>query len=535
MVRAQVEQLPERRARRGVGRLPLDGVPFAIKDNIDAAGWTTTAACPSFARVAATDAVIVARLLEAGAILIGKTNLDQSATGLVGTRSPCRYRAEFVRRREDWRWIQLGLGRRRRQGFGSLRARDRYCRIWPCSRGIPQCRGLQTDPRSLQYAGPRPSLSYARLPIHLRTYRGRCRRGRGAPRSLRSVRSLLASPRTTAPTDHSAAHRGASRASSSLAIGWPRTHSLAHAMVVEGLGLTLQPTDFRPFRELADLLYSASWVAERSLVAGDLLAGPPEALDPTVRAILLGGRSRTAEEAFAAEYRRAELARVIDRVFEQADVLMVPTTPTVYRVSEVLADPIATNARLGTYTNFTNLADLCALALPGPFRDDRFPAGVTLLARAHHERTLVDLARRLETALDLSLGATGRRRSAEEAAPSIPPSSELGDEARCPGRRGRPSLWHAAQRSAHLRARPACSERAALRLATSCGFWREQVFGVPVYFESRRLRAASRASRSSALGSAPRPGGFLPAADSRSPRTREYRTRGRDLGPGIHL
>lgn len=482
VVRAQVEQLPERRARRGVGRLPLDGVPFAIKDNIDAAGWTTTAACPSFARVAATDAVIVARLLEAGAILIGKTNLDQFATGLVGTRSPygivpSSFDAERIGGGSSSGsaavvakgLVPFALGTDT-AGSGRVPAAFHNVVGYKPTRGrfstrglVPACRTL--DCPSIFALTVDDAAEVAALLDHYDPLDPYSRRPVPPP-------PPTIQPRIVVPAE--------------LEFFGDRMAEDAFArarMVVEGLGLTLQPTDFRPFRELADLLYSASWVAERSLVAGDLLAGPPEALDPTVRAILLGGRSRTAEEAFAAEYRRAELARVIDRVFEQADVLMVPTTPTVYRVSEVLADPIATNAHLGTYTNFTNLADLCALALPGPFRDDRFPAGVTLLARAHHERTLVDLARRLETALDLSLGATGRRRSAEEAAPSIPPSSELGDELVALAvvgahLSGMPLNGQLTSRSARLLGTRRTSPRYELRLLAGAGVRRPGLFRV---------------------------------------------------------
>jgi len=403
---AQLAQLPERRDQAGVRRLPLDGIPFAVKDNIDALGFATTAACPAFTRLPGADAEIVARLRAAGAIVVGKTNLDQFATGLVGTRSPygavpSAFDPERIGGGSSSGsaavvakgLVPFALGTDT-AGSGRVPAAFQNVVGYKPSRGrfstrglVPACRTL--DCPSIFALTVADAAEVARELDHFDVLDPYARRG--------SVPGPLSQPRLGMPD--ALEFFGDGLASAAFERACSR---------IEEIGLALLRVDFRPFRELADLLYAETWVAERSLVAGALLDGPVDALDETVRGILLLGRTRSAEQAYAAEYRRAALARLIDRTFDSIDVLVVPTTPTAYTMAEVREAPISTNSRLGTYTNFTNLADLCALAIPGPFRDDRFPAGITLLARAHHERWLVELGQRLEAAFGLPLGATGR-------------------------------------------------------------------------------------------------------------------------------
>ncbi len=150
-------------------------------------------------------------------------------------------------------------------------------------------------------------------------------------------------------------------------------------------------------------------MVERVLVAEAILRDDPGSLDPAVRSILEANTSASARDAFLAEYERARLSRAIDSVFDELDALVVPTVPTHYSIREVLESPIETNSRLGTYTNFTNLADLCALAVPGTFRGDGLPSGITLLGRAFEDERLLALAATLERSQDLPLGGTGRR------------------------------------------------------------------------------------------------------------------------------
>ena len=178
------------------------------------------------------------------------------------------------------------------------------------------------------------------------------------------------------------------------------------------LNVALVDIDFAPFAELAALLYQGPWVAERYLTMERLLRTDPDAVNPVVRQIASGAARFSAADAFKAEYRRAELAREIDRILSEVDALVVPTTPTIYTIAAVQNDPLTLNSRLGTYTNFTNLADLAALALPADFRSDGLPAGITLIARAGRDHALAAYGKRWQRATGLPLGATGR--AAEE-------------------------------------------------------------------------------------------------------------------------
>lgn len=404
---AQVAELPRRRAARGTAALPLDGIPFAIKDNIDALGFATTAACPAFSRVPTSDATVVARLRELGAIVVGKTNLDQFATGLVGTRSPYGVVPSSFDPERAGGGSSSGSAAVVARGLvpfalgtdtaGSGRVPAAFHNIvgYKPTRGrfstrgvVPACRTLDcVSIFGLTVDDVVEIASYLDAFDPLDAY------ARRAPE-----------PRPALPIQRVAVPAHAEFFGDRLAEA-----AFANACAaLPGFDIEVVPLDFSAFRQLAELLYAASWVAERSLVAGDLIDQSPPVMDAVVEEILRGGRAQTAEQAFAAEYRRAELARAIDQTFDQVDLWMVPTTPTCFRLSDIAADPMGTNARLGTYTNFTNLADLCGLAVPGPFREDGFPAGITLLGRAHTEARLVELGRRLQASYALPLGATGR-------------------------------------------------------------------------------------------------------------------------------
>jgi len=410
-IQSQVDALrPRLSAVSGdVRALPLFGIPFAVKDNIDVAGWLTTAACPAFAYRATADATVVRLLRDAGAILVGKTNMDQFATGLVGTRSPYGPVPSSLDPARVGGGSSSGSASAVARGLvpfslgtdtaGSGRVPAAFHNIvgYKPTKGrfsthgvVPACRTLdcvsifaltvgdarcvaqvldQYDPLD-PYARRVPLVSTSqRQPVHRL----------GVPQPLEFFGDSLAEQ----------AFEQARKC-------------------VEQLGIQLVPVDFAPFRALADLLYSESWVTERALVAGPVLEQNPDALDPVVRGILQRGSQFSAAQTFRAEYRRAELARAIDVILEDVDGLLVPTTPTSYRLSQVEAEPVATNTRLGTYTNFTNLADLCGVAVPSVFRADGFPAGITLLGRAFEEARLVELAHHFEHCVNLPLGALGR-------------------------------------------------------------------------------------------------------------------------------
>lgn len=412
-VSAQLSQLERRLEAVGgeLERLPLYGVPFAVKDNIDVADWDTTAACPEFAYRAEADAPVVARLVAAGAILVGKTNLDQFATGLAGSRSP--YGA--VPNPFDARYVAGGSS----SGSASVVARGlvpfslgtdtagsgrvpagfndlvglKPTRGRVSARGVvPACRtldcvsvfALTVDDAEVVIDiidGYDPEDPYARRP--------RPGRPLGAPWRLAVPAQLE--------------FYGDERAAAAFA---------RDRRALEALGGELVPIDFGPFLELARLLYGGPWVAERRLVVGELLELAPAAVHPIVRELLQGAADYSARDLFQAEYERARLTRRIHAQLEEFDALVVPTAPRFYRLDEVEADPIGSVTRLGHYTNFANLGDLCGIAVPGHGRDDGLPAGFTLLAPAWQDAALIELARVWEGRLGGTLGATNRPRAA---------------------------------------------------------------------------------------------------------------------------
>nr|WP_298719377.1 allophanate hydrolase [uncultured Steroidobacter sp.] len=425
-LRMQLEQLEHRLATVGgdLSRLPLYGIPFAAKDNIDAAGWPTTAACPAFSYTAHEDATTVRRLRDAGAILIGKTNLDQFATGLVGTRSPYGTVSNAFRRE----YICGGSS----AGSASVVARG----LVPFALGTDTAGSGRVPAAFNNIVGLKPTRGWLSTS--------------GVVPACRTLDCVSVFALTVEDADEIATIAGGYDASDPYSRAFPLmpvktaplrlavpaaleffgdTHAAkAFAEAVESwrsLGAEITPVDFSPFAQLAALLYEGPWVAERYAVAETLLERNPEALHPVLRSILSTATRFNAVDTFRYEYRRAALARSINAVLEQFAALLVPTTPTIYTIAEVMDDPVRLNSRLGTYTNFTNLADLSALALPANFRDDGLPAGITLIAPAWQDRSLAELGRRWQQRASLPLGATGRALSAvaKETKPSAPAST----------------------------------------------------------------------------------------------------------------
>ena len=387
----QIAELADLLDRAGgeYSRLPLYGVPFAVKDNIDVTGWPTTAACPEFAYIAASDAAVVRRLRRAGAIVVGKTNLDQFATGLVGTRSPYgtvpnSFRPEYISGGSSSGsasvvargFVPFALGTdtagsgRVPAGFNNI-VGLKPTRGWFSTSGVvPACRTLdcvsilaltvadadfvasimagfdENDP----YSRAQPTTAPLAFPERLRV-------------------AVPAAPEFFGDDEAAAAFDKAVETACAL-------------------GAQIVPIDFAPFLELAIMLYNGPWVAERLSSVAEFLRNQPSAIHPTVREIISRGFSFSALDYFKAEYHRAELARRVAGVMSVADALLVPTAPRIYTIAEILDDPIVLNARLGVYTNFANFADLSALALPAGFRNDGLPVGVTLLAPAWHDRAL---------------------------------------------------------------------------------------------------------------------------------------------------
>jgi allophanate hydrolase len=389
-------------------QLPLYGIPVAVKDNIDVAGLPTTAACPAFSYLPAHDATSVARLRQAGAIIIGKTNLDQFATGLVGVRSP--YGIPNNPMRGDLipggsssgsavavsaGLVPLALGTDT-AGSGRVPAMLNNIVGLKPSLGlvstagmVPACRTLDcVSVFSLTVDDAMTALTAMAGPDGADPF--------SRPRPLAQMSAFPASLRLGVPRDGQLIFFGdkaAEKAYGEALERWTR------------LGATLVGFDLEPFYETARLLYEGPWVAERYLVIRNLLASSPNAIHPVTREITAAGARLTAADTFASLYRLQGLRRTAERAFTNIDALVLPTAPTAYSTAQVLANPIELNSRLGTYTNFVNLLDLCGLALPAAIRPDDIPFGITLLAPTGQDARLASIGRVFHADTKLAMGS----------------------------------------------------------------------------------------------------------------------------------
>jgi allophanate hydrolase len=374
---------------------PLYGVPFAVKDNIDVAGLPTTAACPDFSYMPARHATVVERLVQAGAIVLGKTNLDQFATGLVGTRTPYGICSSVF----DSRYVSGGssagsavavakgqvafsLGTDT-AGSGRVPAMFNALVGVKPTRGMLSTRGVVPACRSLDCVSLF-TRNIADAELLLEVSAGfdaddAFSRERIAVNGLGDARPRIFVPRPE-DLEFFGDHENAEL-------------FLAAVERVKSWGSEIIRFDLAPFREAAALLYAGPWVAERLTTVAELLARKPEAIDPIVRGICEGGRGYTADATFRALYRLGELRLQAQRVLGACDALLLPTAPTHYTIQEVRDNPLELNARLGTYTNFVNLLDLSALAVPAGFKKSGLPFGVTFMAPAFHDQRLLELGR----------------------------------------------------------------------------------------------------------------------------------------------
>jgi allophanate hydrolase len=392
-LRRQARQIDERVASGE--SLPLAGVPIAVKDNIDVVGLETTAACPPFAYRAESSAPVVERLLVAGAIIVGKTNLDQFASGLVGTRSPygslgCVFNREYVSGGSSSGSavlvgagvVPLALGSDT-AGSGRVPAAFNNLVGFKPTRGRWSSRGLVPACRSLDCitALTRDVEDAALVDSVVAHFDPQDPYSRRAPAQTPALAANLrvgvpasAQLRDLAPEDRSRFEEALQR--------------------LRGIGGIPIEVDVTPLLEAARLLYGGPWVAERTATLESLLNTNPTAIHPVVRATVQAGKGVSGVDTFRGMYLLQEYARSAEELWEQVDVLMMPTTPTIYRRREVLAEPVALNAHLGVYTNFVNLLDLSAVALPAGFRQNGTGVGVSLIAPAWFDNALLDLAAR---------------------------------------------------------------------------------------------------------------------------------------------
>jgi allophanate hydrolase len=431
--------------------LPLLGIPYAVKDNIDVADLSTTAGCPDFAYVAKSDAAVVERLRAAGAILIGKTNLDQFATGLVGTRSPygavgnpfnpaymsggSSSGSAAVTARG---WVAFALGT---DTAGSGRVPAGACNLvgvkpstgLVSSHGVvPACRSLdcvsilahtvedgwdvlrvlagedERDPFSAAPAqlGPLPRALRLGLPIRLEFY--------GDPLAEAAWQAALEHIRTEA-------------------------------------GVSVVDIELTPFHEVARLLYDGPWVAERRWAVGEFMDTHAAALDATVRGIIAGAENFSAVDAFAGRYQLETLRKRCQHVLDEIDLMLVPTAPTLHTRAAIAEAPLVRNSELGRYTNFVNLLDMAGLSIPGPFRADGLPAGITLLGVNGSDYRLAEFGNRLQARLHRRLGMSALPPPPPTALEPLPGTEAMIEVAVVGAHlRGLPLNWQLVERNACL-------------------------------------------------------------------------------------
>jgi allophanate hydrolase len=397
----------ELEARRGeMENLPLFGVPFALKDNIDAAGLPTTAACPAFAYTPATSATAVAKLLEAGAILIGKTNLDQFATGLNGTRSPygaprCVFDRRYISGGSSSGsavavaagLVAFSLGTdtagsgRVPAAFNNIVGLKPTKGLVSAAGVLPACRSL--DCVSIFSAGAADALKVLEVVEGFDPRDPYSRAGETVSLPVDCFRFGVLKPEDReffGDTDAAAIYEAA--------IGR-----------LGALGGVAVEIDYGPFRNAAALLYEGAFVAERLAAIGAFFESNADAMDPDVRQVIDKAKALSAADAFKSAYRLREIAREAEKQWAAFDIMLLPTTPTIYTIDEIAADPIGANSRLGLYTNFVNLLDYAAIAVPAGFCPRRgLPSGVTLIGPAFSDFDLALIADRLHRNLGEGAG-----------------------------------------------------------------------------------------------------------------------------------
>ncbi len=448
---------------------PLLGIPFAVKDNIDVEGMPTTAACPSFSHLAASSAPTVAALLQAGAICLGKTNMDQFATGLVGVRSPygaCRnvFVPDFIAGGSSsgsgvavasgMCSFSLGtdtagsgrvpaalgniVGLKPTRGLVSTRGVVPACPSLDCvsvfalsaddaEKVLSRIEGFDAeDPWSRARPGlPATAAATPVAPVSPKLPKAASDETAAAAASV-SPRLPEVGGTEVASNKVTAAQAAAFKtiASKSIAASW---NALRVAMPLPGqlnfsgndefarlyrdstayaqdLGASLQARDVAPLLEAALLLYQGPWIAERYAAIAESADPESDAVMPLLSEVIRAGRDLRATEVFRGQRRLQTLRRASESLFQTCDILLLPTLPTAYTLAEVAANPIALNGHLGRFTNFVNLLDLSALALPFGFCANGLPFGITLIAPAFHDGKLLDLAKTWQAKLPFGAG-----------------------------------------------------------------------------------------------------------------------------------
>jgi allophanate hydrolase len=390
-----------------IANLPLYGIPFAIKDNIDLESIPTTAACPEYAYTPAKSATVVQKLIDAGAIPIGKTNLDQFATGLVGTRSPYgavknSFNPEYISGGSSaGSAVAVALGMasfslgtdtagsgRVPAAFNNLVGHKPTCGLLSTHGVVPACRTLDC--------------------VSIFTL------------TAADAATVLESAQGFDAEDAYSRKAGTTAAlSSHFTFGVPKLEQLAFfdnpetptlfqqaIKQLEAIGGKAVEIDFQLFLETARLLYEGPWVAERYAAIREFFETKPDAIFPVTKLIIGGAVKFNAVDTFNAYYKLKALQRKSEAVWNDIDVMITPTAGTIYTIVEVNDAPVICNSNLGYYTNFMNLLDLSATAVPAGFQENGLPFGITLCAPAFKDTQLLKLAASLQQSSVKTLGAT---------------------------------------------------------------------------------------------------------------------------------
>lgn len=402
--------------RADIDSLPLYGIPFAIKDNIDLAGVATTAACPEFSYVPESSASVVTNLIAAGAIPLGKTNMDQFATGLVGVRSPepwgpCKNALNdtiISGGSSSGSAVAVALGLvsfslgTDTAGSGRVPASLNNLVGLKPTRGLLSCKGVVPACKSLDCVS---------------IFAFNCDDANHVFDCAMSFDQADAYSRKTAYSNSKRYYHAQQK---QLRLGVPSKESLeffacdeAHTLYTQFLE-NLPPDietceiDLAPFLQAAKLLYEGPWVAERYLATQKLIESAPDALLPVIKTIIGNGNKPLALDAFASNYKLQKFKQLADQQLANVDAILTPTNPRYFSITEVEQDPIALNSKMGYYTNFMNLLDYAAIAIPIGFFKNGVGYGVTLFSHAQHDKHLLSIAAQLQNIQQLNYGAFGQ-------------------------------------------------------------------------------------------------------------------------------
>jgi allophanate hydrolase len=391
--------------------LPLYGIPFAVKDSLDVTGVPTTLACPDFAYVADTTAPVVEKLRAAGALFVGKTNLDQFATGLVGVRSPYGIPPNPFDARYVTGGSSSGSAAAVARGQVSFSVATDTAGSGRVPAGFNNIVGLKPSRGLLSTTGLVPACRSIDCVTVLAL-------------TCEDATEVAAIASGFDPADPFSRREAgafawtAGKETTLQRVGVPREEDLvfgdSHAQAaferacsgLEAMGLRIERVNMEPFYAAGKLLYGGPWIAERLSGLEDFVRARPLSLLPVIRTILTEGERYRATDAFRGIHRLAELKRAVEPIWTRLDALVVPTAPSHPRIDEVLADPLGENLRLGRYTTFANLLDLAAVAVPSTFRGDGLPSGITFLGPWGRDASLLRMAAMFHRRAGVLLGAT---------------------------------------------------------------------------------------------------------------------------------